>query len=507
MKFTLQKGRLEKCAADLVVVLCPQQGKSGDKEKAKAVLQDSDGGVALDKILNGRLSTLIATEDFSGDAGTSRLVATLGALPARYVLLLGAGNSKQLSVKILHRLAATIARAADQVKAVSAACFLQHETMADLPAARRAQSLVQGILLGQYRFDQFRAPTACKPSSLTAFTLLSDRINASLQSALDRGQQFGAAACQARDLVNLPSNICTPDYLVEQARALAKRSKLTCKILGQKELEAERMGLILGVNKGSPRPAYLIHLRYTPAAKPRKKIAIVGKGITFDTGGYDLKPSRSMIDMKDDMAGAATMLCTMQVVAAAKARVQVDCYIPTTENCLDGKAVKPSDIMTSRSGKFIENVNTDAEGRLVLADAIDYAADDTPDLIIDAATLTGGVKYALGENFTAVLGTDQKTIDTLINFGKLAGEPMWQLPLEEDYLAGFKGGFADLKNCGTSGASTITAALFLGQFVRNIPWVHLDIAESAWADAPDILCPKGGTGSPVRTLCEFILSL
>ena len=264
------------------------------------------------------------------------------------------------------------------------------------------------------------------------------------------------------------------------------------------------MNLISAVSRGSLNPPRFIHIRYKPAKKTNKSMAIVGKGVTFDSGGYNLKPSRHIENMKADMGGAAAVLGLMKILPVIKPNVVVDAYIPASENMIDGEAHKPGDVIKSRSGKTVEILNTDAEGRLLLADAIDYAIAKKPDILIDLATLTGGVRYALGEIYTAILGNDQKLIDNILAASKEAGEPMWQLPLEKEYLKGFKESIADMSNTGKSFASTINGALFLNEFVGKTKWGHLDIAEAAWSDDARGYRSKGGTGAGVQTLVKFL---
>lgn len=504
MQCLVQSGSLFACDVDLLAVTLLQRKET---TAPRAQLQRNDGGVELDRALGGKLTEIITREELTGELGTARLVETNGLCKARHVLLLGGGTLASCTTNTWRRLGAVLARTAEQVKARSAAGVMQAEPVHRMKPAVRAQALLEGLMLGQYRFDTFKPDDERKPLRLNTFVALSRGGRNALEAAFTRGALFAGAMCQARDWINLPSNMCTPQYLAEQAQWVAKRGNLKCTILDADGIAAERMHLLRAVNQGSARPPVFIHVSYAPKGKVKRRVALVGKGVTFDTGGYDLKASKHMGDMKNDMSGAAVVLATMQVMAALQPPLAIDAYIPATENMVDALGYKSSDILTARSGKTIEIVNTDAEGRLVLADAIDYAVEREPELLIDLATLTGGVQYALGELYTAVLGTAQTAIDKLLAAGTLAGERMWQLPLEEEYMAGFKGGPAQLRNCGKSAASTITGALFLGQFVREVPWIHLDIAESAWSDEDRPLTPRGGTGAPLRTLCEFLLSL
>lgn len=504
MQIAIAREALATLAVDLLAITIFRPTKASGKEYAS--LSRTDGGHALDQRLNGALSALLEREVIRGDLDTYRLVPTAGQMPARYIALLGAGETDAFSLDTIRRLGATLARAAEQVKAKSVAGVIQPEPLHRFSAAQRTQALVEGLLLGRYRFDHYKAKADQTPRTALAVTLVAMRDRPAIASAIERGEKIAAATNYARDLVNQPANICTPEYLADQARQIARQGHLTCTIFDQKTIVAQRMHLLHAVAQGAPHPPTFIHLRYTPAKKPTARIAIVGKGVTFDTGGFDLKASKSMAHMKEDMAGAGAVLGTMQVIAACRPPMQIDAYCPCTENILDGKAHHAGDIVTARSGKTVELVNMDAEGRLILADAFDYALEQGPDCLIDLATLTAGVPHALGEIYTAVIGNDQPLINQIISAGKTAGERMWQLPLEQEYLKGFTSGPADLRNMGRTMASTISASIFLHQFVGETRWAHLDIAAVAWSDEERPYTPKGGTGAGVRTLCEFLLT-
>jgi leucyl aminopeptidase len=504
MKFEISGGKLATASADLIAIICPQQGTNGG---TTAQLQRGDGGRELDRQLGGALSAVIDQDGFDGALGSFRLVGTHGAIPARYVLMLGGGRVEKFQSNTWRQLGATLVMAADSVKATHVAGALEAKSIRRLAPATRLEALTEGVLFAQYRCDQFYPKAKKKPSTLTTFSLHPERKSRALEQALTRGEILGRATCLARDLVNLPSNTCTPQFLAATARKVAKRKGVTCKVYDQKALATMRMNLLLAVGQGSVVPPCFIHLRYTPTGKAKRHIALVGKGVTFDTGGVNLKPTRSILNMHADMAGAASVIAAMDALAQLQPKVLIDVFVPTTENCIGSGAFKPNDVITARSGTTVEIVNTDAEGRLILADALDFAKEEKPDYIVDVATLTGGVRYALGELFTVVLGTNPGLVKQLLGASKVAGEPMWELPLVEEYLAGFQGGIAELKNCGKSGASTITGGLFLSQFVGDAAWAHLDIAESSWRNEAHALGPQGGTGSPVRTLCHFVLGL
>jgi leucyl aminopeptidase len=310
-----------------------------------------------------------------------------------------------------------------------------------------------------------------------------------------------------RDLVNTPANDMTPEILARRARDISAECRLSCRVLDKKGIEAEKMGLLLAVARGSENEPRFVHMHYKPAGKAKTKVALIGKGITFDTGGYDLKPGRYMINMKNDMAGAAICIAVMKVLSAFKPRVEVNAYLPLCDNMIDAKAEVPGNIVRSRTGKTVELISTDSEGRLILADAISYALDKKPDYIVDLATLTGGVLYALGEIYTAVLGNDQRFIDRYLAASKAENEHAWQLPLEKEYNKDAAEGPADLKNALKTKADTIGGALFLNEFVGDTKWFHLDIAESAWSEEEKDFITKGGTGTMVRTLVRLLMEM
>jgi len=311
----------------------------------------------------------------------------------------------------------------------------------------------------------------------------------------------------ARDLVNAPGNIKSPVFLTEQAQAAAKESGLTCKVLGQKELAKEGCGALLGVAQGSEREPQMIILEHNGGTKGKAPVALVGKGVTFDSGGISLKPGEKMDEMKMDMAGGAAVIGTMLAIALLKLPINVVGVVPAVENLPSGTAYRPGDILTSLSGKTIEVLNTDAEGRLILADALTYVKRYQPELVVDLATLTGACIIALGHHATAVLGNDQKLIDSLLAAGEASGERLWQLPLWDDYDPLIKSDVADVKNTGGRAAGTITAAAFLKKFASDFHWAHLDIAGTAWRDQNQPYIPKGGTGVGVRLLVAFLQKL
>ncbi|MGK2905005.1 MAG: leucyl aminopeptidase, partial [Desulfuromonadales bacterium] len=327
------------------------------------------------------------------------------------------------------------------------------------------------------------------------------------EAALERAQIICRAVMLARDLVNAPGNVKSPVHLAEQARAAAEASTLQCIILGLKELTEEGFGALLGVAQGSKREPQLIILEHRGGNKNDAPVALIGKGVTFDAGGISLKPPDKMDEMKMDMAGGAAVIGTMLAAALLRLPINLVGIVPAVENLPSGTAYRPGDILTSLSGQTIEVLNTDAEGRLILADALTYAKRYKPKLVIDLATLTGACIIALGHHATAVLGNDQKLVQLLLNAGEESGERLWQLPLWDVYDQQIKSDVADVKNTGGRPAGTITAAAFLKKFAKDFRWAHLDIAGTAWRDQDQPYIPKGGTGVGVRLLVAFLQKL
>jgi leucyl aminopeptidase len=500
---------LEKTKTDIVVVLAAQKSSKGKDDKGIAVLQKSDGGVALDSALGGLLSKIIAEEKFRGETASFRIIYSQGRIPAKMILLMGLGKPDEFSNDVLRKIGAKIASVANEFKAKNTAGLIQPESMKSFSPHSRVQALMEGFILGSYKFEQYKDKKDIEPDTFSESIFIFKGNHAAQQkirAAIDRAILAADSVNMVRDLVNMPPKDLTPDALAKKAREVAVSAKLGCKILGLKEIKEERMGLLLAVARGSENEPRFIHLSYRPSKKAKKKIALVGKGVTFDSGGYDLKPSKHMLAMKNDMAGAATCIAVMKIISVLKPEVEIDAYMPATDNMIDAKAEVPGNIIKSRNGKTVEISNTDAEGRLILADAIDYALERKPDIIIDVATLTGGVLYALGEIYTAVLGNDQRLIEKYIKAANEANEPAWNLPLVKEYKKGFLGGPADLSNVSKTFASTISGALFIEEFVKDVKWLHLDIAESAWAEEAQHYIPKGGTGATVRSLVNFLMS-
>jgi len=460
----------------------------------------------LDSLLAGRLQKVFRSREFTGKAGEMLLLhSSDGGLCERF-LLVGLGLKKQTTVSGLRSLASQVANYLSERhigRCLIDTNTLQHRKGGELEALG---AITEGLLLAGYRFDNYREKVTDSLVPLLAAGLLisSSRDKAKAEAAVCMAEAICHGICRARDLVNLPGNHKSPQVLAETAQQIAKDHGLRCRLLPRAELEKQGFGALLGVAQGSVRDPYLIVLEYHGGTKDERPVALVGKGVVFDAGGISLKPSDKMDEMKMDMAGAAAVLGAVQTVAELKLPVNLVVVVPAVENLPSGTAYRPGDILTSLSGKTIEVLNTDAEGRLILADALTWVGQYKPRVVIDLATLTGACIIALGNQASAVLGNHEGLIRELIKAGERCGERLWQLPLWEEYSAQIKGDFGDIKNTGGRAAGTITAAAFLQQFADDYTWAHLDIAGTAWADKSTAGSPKGGTGVGVRVLVEYL---
>jgi len=401
---------------------------------------------------------------------------------------------------------------AEEAGADSVGLVVPSERELGRPLAGFVQAAVEGAILFSYRFDRYRRPKEDEPKPVGELTLLfpeARQATAAVRKAVAEAQRRAGAVCFVRDLVNEPPSPKAPEKLAARAQELAKPGRIAVKVMRKPELEKLGMGGILGVGAGSHQPPCLIHLTYTPKAKSKKTVVVIGKGITFDSGGLSLKPATSMELMKDDMSGAAAVIGLFQYLGQVDLPLTVHGLVPLAENLPGGGAQKPGDVIRHYNGKTVEVWNTDAEGRLILADALAFGSSLKPDLMIDVATLTGACVVALGDEYSALLGTDQRMIERIKAVGKEQGEFFWQLPLVERYRSHLKSHVADLKNIGKpQNAGTIIGGLFLQEFVdKAVPWVHIDIAGAAFTrDGLDYTRP-GATGTPVRTLIALLAGL
>ena len=443
-------------------------------------------------------ANFLAARDFEGKPGqTQALLADDGTT----ILAVGVGERDAVDADALRRAAASAVKASWRTTNVALA--LLDATPADLDRGKAAQAIAEGASLAAYRFTTYKSDP--KPCAIENVTVVG-RGGAAMQKGIDRGVAAAAAVALARDLVNEPPGAMTPRHMEAAARDVAKATGIAVAVWDEKEIAKQKLGGLAGVAAGSDEPPRLIRLEYNPPGA-RGTVVLVGKGITFDSGGLSIKTGEGMMTMKCDMAGAAAVIATLSALPAFGPKVRVIGLAACTENLPSGKATKPGDVLRIRNGKTVEVLNTDAEGRLVLADALSLAAEMKPDAIIDLATLTGAVSVALGSEIAGIMGNDEALVASVEAAAERAGEPMWQLPLPKRYRKNIDSEVADIKNIGTGGrGGTIVAGLFLQEFVDGRPWVHLDIAGPAFRDSEDSYLPKGGTGFGVRTLLELLTS-
>jgi leucyl aminopeptidase len=462
---------------------------------------------ALDQALGGQLAALRTRGDVRGTFGETVLFfPAAGAVPAERVLLVGMGKAADLTAERLRRAAGSAAKQAAKSRASSLAFALPASVVADRVAAR---AVAEGLVLGAYEFREMKSADEEKPAPVSldeAAILLPEGADAGEAAEGARvGEIVARAENLARTLGNLPGNVATPAYLAQTAERIAGERGLQVTILGPEEMRAEGMGALLAVAQGSEQEPRLIVLEHRGGAEGGKPLVIVGKGLTFDAGGISIKPAQGMEDMKFDMCGGAATIAAMQAIAELEVPVNVVGIVPSSENLLGGAAMKPGDILRAHGGKTIEVVNTDAEGRLILADAISYAKRFDPAAMLDAATLTGACVIALGHAATGVMGNDQALVNEVLAAGEATGERCWQLPMFDDYREQIKSDYADIKNSGGRPAGAITAGWFLREFVGDWPWVHLDVAGTAYGDGKVSYLTKGGTGVPTRIFVEWVL--
>lgn len=461
----------------------------------------------LDQLLDGLLSRLLREKEFSGRHRETMIIPSSHRLAAERVLLLGLGKEKGAGLERLRQATGSLVSVLGARGLTSFTTDLALIPLKSTSLAERTQAITEALLLASYRFDRFRTLGRDDfPPPLAAVRLLVTTAGErrSAEQAITEGVAIAAGVTLARNLVNEPGNVKSPEFLAEQARHLADEQGLTCTILDRPALEAEGLGALLGVAQGSVREARLIILEYHGGNSDARPIALVGKGVVFDAGGISLKPAEKMDEMKMDMAGGAAVLGALCAAARLKLPLNLVGIIPAVENLPSGSAIRPGDILTSLSGKTIEVLNTDAEGRLILADALTYTKRYNPRVVIDLATLTGACIIALGHQASAVLGNHEGLIRQLLKAGEHSGERLWQLPLWDEYASLIKSDFADVKNTGGRPAGTITAAAFLQKFADDYTWAHLDIAGTAWEEKGQPCIPKGGTGVGVRLLVQYL---
>ena len=459
----------------------------------------------LDAASGGKLDAIARKARFRGDAGKHLLVHALDGVTADSVLIVGCGPKKEAMTPARYlKLAGTAARTAADTGARSLAWSLGEIDVDDRDLGWRSRIAVERLSEAAYRFDAMRSDTGKDrtppPQRTSIATSRSHR--AAAAAGVATGQAIAAGVALARDLGNLPGNVCTPSHLADRAKALAARhAKVTFKALDEARMKRLGMGSLLSVARGSREPPRLVILEYRGAARSRAPIVLVGKGVTFDSGGISIKPSATMDEMKFDMCGAASVIGTMEACATLGLPLNVVALAPACENLPDGNATKPGDIVTTMAGRTVEVLNTDAEGRLILCDALTYAERYEPDVVIDVATLTGACVIALGAHASGLFSNHQPLAGALLAAGEHAGDRAWQMPLWDEYAEQLKSNFADVANIGGREAGAVTAASFLAKFASEQRWAHLDIAGTAWRSGKD----KGATGRPVGLLCQYLL--
>ena len=457
---------------------------------------------ALDRKLGGALSRHVRDAGFRGQEGGSVFHRVDGAGSFRAVYLAGLGRPAERTLERWRRSAAAAARAARGEGVRRAAVFFSKANTDEILAAAEA------IALCGYRFDRYRQPPKEKKPELSQVALVGPDLD--VRRVGERLDDLGSvvpAVTFARDLVNEPPSVMTAATLARRAVEMCRGGGVRVEAMGLRDIRRLRLAGLLAVNRGSVEEPRFLRMRYRPRGRSKLKIALVGKGITFDSGGLSLKPAGSMETMKQDMAGAAAVCAVMAAVGRLKPAVEITGYVSSTDNLPSGSAQKPGDVIRYRNGKTVEVLNTDAEGRLVLADALVLASEERHDVIIDLATLTGACRVALGTQVAGIMGNQQDLVDRLIAHGRDAGEMLWPLPLVKEYRDELKSSVADLKNVGGGFAGAITAGLFLQEFVDGAAWAHIDIAGPAFADKDWPYCPRGGTGFGVRTLLRYLMSL
>lgn len=458
---------------------------------------------AVDSAAQGFVSDILRRGDMEGKCGTTLMLHKVPGILAERVLLVGLGPEREFREKEYRNAVAAAVRALTETGAAEATLCLPEVEVKKRDVGWKVSTAVVAAMEMVYRFDRLKS----KPEEarrLRKLTLaVSRRLDVSpAEEGLHQGQAIACGMNLAKDLGNLPSNICTPTYLAEQAIGMAKAYDFKVQVLERKDMEKLGMGALLAVAKGTHEPPKLIILEYHGTERKQAPVALVGKGVTFDTGGISIKPAQDMDEMKFDMCGAAAVLGTFKAIAQLQLPMNVVGLIPATENMPGGRATKPGDVVTSLSGQTIEILNTDAEGRLILCDALTYAERYSPATVIDIATLTGACVIALGHVATGLFSNDDTLAKELIRAGEQTLDRAWQMPLWEDYQEQLKSNFADMANIGGRPAGSVTAACFLARFTKKFRWAHLDIAGTAWKSGKE----KGATGRPVPLLTQFLIN-
>ena len=485
LTFSTATSSADRVVADLLAVAVAKGGALGA------------GADAVDAALDGGLAAFLEETGFEGRLGETLAVPTGGKLRAKAAILVGIGDPEELTLDGLRRAGAAIARKADKVASIATTLVTASPS---LDVAEAAQALTEGIALGAYQFLEYRP--GAKGTKLRKVVLVGAS-GAAVKAAIDRGVAIADAVMWARDMINRPSKEKPPVTFAADARKLLRGTGVSVQVLDVPQIKELKLGGVIGVGQGSSQTPRFLKLTYAPAGAKGKPLAFVGKGVVFDSGGLSLKPGAGMETMKCDMSGAAAVVAAMSALKTLGVTTKVIGYVPLVENMPSGTAIRPGDVLRIRNGKTVEVLNTDAEGRLILADALSLAAEDKPAAVVDLATLTGACVVALGEKIAGLMGNDDEWIDQVRGAADRVGERVWPLPLPTDYRKSIDSPIADIKNVGPREGGAITAGLFLQEFVDGVPWAHVDIAGPAFLGNEDGYMPKGGTGFGVRTLLEL----
>lgn len=465
----------------------------------------SETAERLDRAGDGFIRSVVEGGDFNGEGESVHMLHRMPGVAAARVLLLGCGKRDAFDLKVLRKVSAAASRTLERGSTRHVAFDIGGFGPSADDLAARARALVESVLVARYRFDQFKSEAGAPETPLERITLCipESADTTPVEHAIAAAQAIANGIALARDLANRPGNICTPAHLADEARDLAEYwPKLETRVLEADDMEKLGMGALLAVSRGSRQPPKLIAMEYMGGGDTERPVVFVGKGVTFDTGGISIKPAQGMDEMKFDMGGAASVFGVMRAVAELELPINVIGVVPAVENMPDGAAVKPGDILTTMSGRTVEVLNTDAEGRLILCDALTWVGHYKPEAVIDIATLTGACIVALGHHPAALLTNDDTIAGQLLAAGENSGDRCWRLPLWDDYQEQLKSPFADMANIGGQPAGTITAACFLSRFTEEYEhWAHLDIAGVAWTRGDK----KGATGRPVALLMQYLL--